>query len=156
MRNMNKEVAIKVIKFFGVVLLGIVYVKLINIFMAQIYKFTGDLITNFEKIAFVASAVLLSTVIVFLVNSFLLKGNKKHLGYWCALFAFIYFYVVRAENGTLILLFQVFLFLHSAFAFVMFIFIPIFAGSKIMVRITNRLTSPINSMGRTREKTRAR
>ena len=134
------ETFAKISRLIGVALLGLVYVKLLTFSMTQLHKMTGDLLTDIGKIAFVATAVAISCTIVFLFNKFILKGNKKHLGYWCALSAFIYFYIVKTNGETLVTLVTLFFYLYSTIAFLLFLFTPILIGSEIIQRITRRLS----------------
>jgi hypothetical protein len=133
------EIITKLSRFIGVALLGVVYVKLLTFSMSQLHNVTGDLFTDFAKISFVTTSVVISCTIVFLFNKYILKGNKKHLGYWCALFAFIYFYIVKTEGEVLLTLVTLFFYLYSAMAFLLFIFTPIIIGNEILQRITRRL-----------------
>jgi len=122
----------------GVSLLGAVYVRLIILFMEHLHNLTGDLLTDASKIIFVSISVFLSCLLIFLFNSYILKGNKKHLGYWCSLFAFIYFYIVKADEGTLAILVGTFLYLYSTVAFFLFLLTPILIGEQVINRITRR------------------
>jgi hypothetical protein len=133
------EIIVKLSRFIGVALLGVVYVKLLTVSMTQLHNITGDLFTNLAKISFVTISVLISCSIVFLFNKFILKGSKKHLGYWCAFFAFIYFYIVKAEGEVILTLVTLFFYLYSAMAFLLSLFTPIIIGNEILQRITRRL-----------------
>ena len=145
MREMNKEIFIALVRIIGVASLGVVYVQLLTLFMEYIHNVTGDLMTNFGKTSFVAAAVFLSCTAVFSFNAYALKGNVRHLGYWCAFFAFVYFYVVNAEGSTLVLLVGIFLSLHSAAAFFLFLLTPILIGEQAIKRITRPFNSDTNN-----------
>lgn len=140
---MDTENIIKPIRLIGSLFLGICYVKMTTIFLNEFVKAFGNMLTDFSKISTVSSSAALSTLIVFLFNHFLIKAPEKHVAYFSSISTFSYFYIVKAHEGTLVLLIGVFQYLYSSVAFFVLVF-SLIVAYLILKRITRRSSVPTN------------
>ena len=147
--KMNTTFLIKVTRFIGGVLLAVLYVKLTTVFLTQYTKLMGNLLSDTDKILSVLVAVTLSCVIIFAVNKFIIKAPPILLGALATMCAFIFFYIIKPQGNfaeTVSLINGVFMYLHSAVAFILLLSTPIITG--ILMKITyNKALQPTAKRG---------
>ncbi len=112
-----------------IVALGICYLQLLKLFIAQLYPLVNEPASTFVKIAHTGASAALAMTVIFSVNAFITRQSMLRLGQACGVVAFLWFYVVRAEGqSTIGLLFASFMVAYSLFALVAFTLGPVAIG----------------------------
>ena len=119
---MNITYLIKITRFIGSAFLSILYVKMTTVFIIQYTKLMGNLLTDIERIMSVLVSVILSCVLIYSINHFIIKASPILLGILSFVSAFIFFYILKPSSETIgeavAFIYSALTHLHSSVAFV--------------------------------------
>ena len=107
--------------------LGICYTELLFSVLGWLHPMFPEAPNTLNKMVFTGLSSSLSVITIVLFNSFITKQNHLLVGVASGTGAFIYFYIMKFW-GELVFIIMAFFSLHSAFAFIAFVFLPVLAG----------------------------